>query len=181
MVQHKASRGDFTGCCVSHGYDHGEDGLRLAKNEAEQMREIEVDDMGETIQVGVRFLEEVVELIDRFASETTAELRESLPGLKVNRAGTIFIFVERGSATRAKRCRPRPRRSGRAGHLGQPRRLKPCWLVNGLERLIKLQERLLGGYDQSLQVATPEDRYEGWTDEELLHYAATGVVLERYR
>jgi hypothetical protein len=62
----------------------------------EVLREIEeADDMGKTIQVGVRFPEEVVELIDSFATETTAELRANLPGLEVNRAGAIRILVEK--------------------------------------------------------------------------------------
>ena len=50
--------------------------------------------MTKTTQVGVRFPKQVLELIDRFAKETTAELRENLPGLEVNRAGAIRILVE---------------------------------------------------------------------------------------
>ncbi len=54
----------------------------------------EADEMAKTIQVGVRFPPEVVEMIDQFAAETTVELRKSLPGLEVNRAGAIRILVE---------------------------------------------------------------------------------------
>ncbi len=61
----------------------------------EVLKEIEeADEMTKTIQVGVRFPPEVVELIDRFAEETTDELRESLPGLEINRTGAIRILVE---------------------------------------------------------------------------------------
>jgi hypothetical protein len=62
-----------------------------------------------------------------------------------------------------------------------PAELKPYWLVNGLERLVKLQERLLGGPDHSVQVQTPATRFEDWTDEELLLYAEKGVAPERDR
>ena len=56
----------------------------------------ELEEMSQTIQVGVRFPEVVVELIDAFADATTTELRENqnLPGLEVNRAGAIRILVE---------------------------------------------------------------------------------------
>ncbi len=52
--------------------------------------------MAKTIQVGVRFPPEVVDMVDRFAEETTKELRENqnLPGIEVNRAGAIRILVE---------------------------------------------------------------------------------------
>ena len=68
----------------------------LGESSAEEWVEAleEVEQMTKTIQVGVRFPPEVVELIDRFADETTAELRENLPGLEVNRAGAIRILVE---------------------------------------------------------------------------------------
>ena len=60
------------------------------------LKGIEKTDMGKTIQVGVRFPGEVVDLIDAFAEATTTELRENqnLPGLEVNRAGAIRILVE---------------------------------------------------------------------------------------
>jgi hypothetical protein len=62
-----------------------------------------------------------------------------------------------------------------------PAALKPYWLVNGLERLVKLQERLLGGPDHSVQVETPRSRFEDWTEEELLLYMEKGVAPERDR
>ncbi len=61
----------------------------------ELLQEIEeADEMAKTVQVGVRFPPEVVELIDQFATDTTEELRESLPGLEVNRASAVRVLVE---------------------------------------------------------------------------------------
>ena len=69
----------------------------LGESSAEEWAEAleEVEKMTKTIQVGVRFPPEVLGLIDRFAEETTVKLRESLPGLEINRAGAIRILVEK--------------------------------------------------------------------------------------
>lgn len=57
------------------------------------LAEIEEADMGKTIQVGVRFPTEVVEVIDRFAADETDKLRASLPGLVLNRADAIRVLT----------------------------------------------------------------------------------------
>ena len=72
----------------------------LGESSADEWAEAleEIEQMAKTIQVGVRFPEEVVALIDSFAEKTTAELRKNLPGLEVNRAGAIRILVEKALA-----------------------------------------------------------------------------------
>lgn len=74
-------------------------GVSSAEEWAEALEEVE--QMTKTIQVGVRFSPEVVELIDRFAADETAKLRETLPGMELSRADavrvlTVATLLERG-------------------------------------------------------------------------------------
>jgi len=51
---------------------------------------------GRTVQIGIRFPEDVVELIDEFRSEKAEELMEAYPGLDINRVAAIRMLVEAG-------------------------------------------------------------------------------------
>ncbi len=51
---------------------------------------------GKTIQIGIRFPEDVVELIDEYRSDKAEEFVELYPGLDINRVTAIRMLVEAG-------------------------------------------------------------------------------------
>lgn len=59
---------------------------------AETLSEMEERDM-KTVQLGIRFSPEVVAAVDRFAAEENVRLRETLPGVTLNRADAIRVLV----------------------------------------------------------------------------------------
>lgn len=66
----------------------------------EALGEIEEEDMGKTIQVGVRFPFDVVEAIDLFADAETQKLRVDLPGMELSRTDAIRVLTVAALQTR---------------------------------------------------------------------------------
>jgi hypothetical protein len=49
--------------------------------------------MAKTVQLAIRVVPELVELLDQFAAQTTAELRKTLPGFSFSRVDAARVLM----------------------------------------------------------------------------------------